>query len=144
MARASGSRGGLGAGSAGSRRRRRRRAGSGGAASVSTTSTLSSLAVGVARQVAAVGHRQRAGEVELRESEELGQRTRFSRSGSVAASVPPDAGRRVAALALSGSEYFGGLGRHLGVFDLAEAVDQALPLVRLEQLRRTGLRGRAP
>ena len=72
VARESGTSGGVTPASA-SRGRRRRRLGRGGAASVSITRTLSRSSLLAARQVAAVGERQRAGEVELRESEEGAQ-----------------------------------------------------------------------
>ena len=43
---------------------------------------------------------------------------------------------------LSGSAYLDGVDRHVRVFDLAETVDQSLPLVRFQQRPRTWLRGR--
>ena len=108
VARASGS-----AGGAAARRRALRPAPApararGGAPSVCTTRTLSSPPSLAPRQVAAVGERQGPGEVELGESEELGQGRILRRRLSLRRASGCRFAGRVLPASSSGSEYFEG------------------------------------
>ena len=113
----------------------------GGAPSVSTTSTLSLAAAGVARQVAAVGHRagcRRSRTARIRRAgSEDHQPSSLPEAGQSPLSVPPDLAtlappRPLPALPLSGSAAAEGSVGTSGLSIFAEAVDQALPLVGLE------------
>ena len=75
-------------------------------------------------------------------------RIRIAWSGSGFSSLAASGARSVAVagggppLVVVRQRVLGGVDRHLGVFDLAEAVDQALPLVRFQQRRELGFAGR--
>ena len=141
VARVSGQRRRLGARLGLLRPRRRRRAGGGAPSRLQDQHAL--LAAGVARRApgsgrrpAAAGRRSRTARIRRAWPE-----TRFSPLSSAAASSVA-AGGEAAVGGRPAARTSEGCDRHVGVFDLAEAVDQALPLLRFQQRRELGFGGR--